>query len=264
MNKNNLFEELNIKKSENVSYTALDIDIRNIKHRVNAKIASADTERTLNIMKSKKKLSLIAAAAVLIFGITAFAASGIVKTWSSVSSSMPDYKSVPTQEQVMKDVGYEVILIDSFENGYAFKEGSVVKNKLSDEKNNVIEKFKSVDFRYEKDGDTVYFSQKKFNAETEKQGTVIEIENGIDINYFSYANKFVPADYKLTEEDKKAEENGEFVFSYGDTSDIEIIEVQSIIWENDGIEYCLMQMDGKLTADELAGMAKEIINKDNP
>lgn len=260
MKRNNLFEELNIEESENTSYTALDIDVQSIKCKVNTKIASASKERKLNVMKSKKKLALIAAAAVLALGVTAFAATGIVKMQFASTSSIPDYTLLPTQEQVVKDIGYKAVLIDTFANGYKFKDGSVVKNNFTDENRNSVEKFKSVSFNYEKDGDMVYFSQGKHNSETEKQGEVIATESGASIYYYSYINKFVPTDYEFTEEDKKAEESGEIVFSIG-ASEVETQKVQSVIWEKDGVEYCLLQIGGKLTTGELADMAKEVINK---
>ena len=85
-----------------------------------------------------------------------------------------------------------------------------------------------------------------------------------------YKNKYIlelkDEQFKLKKQfeeelkDKKAEANGELVFSYG-SSKVEIKEVQSVLWAEDGIHYCLMQIDGKLSADELAEMAKEIIEK---
>lgn len=209
-------------------------------------------------MKLKNKFISIAIAATFVLSTTIFAASGIIKSWSSSSSAFSDYKSLPSTEQVMKDIGYKAVLIDSFANGYVFKDGNIVKNTLSDENGNSMEKFKSISFRYEKDNDVVYFSQDKFNSETEKEGEVIATENDTDIYYYSYINKVVPPDYKLTDEDKKAEENGELVFSYG-SSKIEISKVQSVTWERDNMKYCLMQIDGKLSEDELCNMAKEAI-----
>lgn len=255
-----LFEELNIQESKNTQYTALDINVQNIKHNVNNKIASAEQERKMTFMKSKKRFSLIAAAAVLAIGVTVFAANEVVKVWTGSSSAIPDYKKLPTQEKVIEDIGYSGVLIERFENGYEFDNGTIVKNNMSDENENLIEKFKSVDFRYKKDGDTVYFSQKKYNTQTEQEGEKIATENGCDIYYYSYTNKLVPPDYKLTQEDKRAEANGELVFSYG-ASKVEISKVQSVSWEKDGIHYLLMQIDGKLSAAELCDMAKEAVNK---
>lgn len=258
--KNDLFEELNINKMESYFYSPLDIDIKTIKHCVNAKLDSAHTERKSGIMKSKKKISLIVIAATLALGITVFATSGIVSTWFSSSSSTPDYKSLPTAEQVTKDIGYEPVLIDTFENGYAFKDGNIVKNNLKDENGNSVEKFKSVSFDYKKDGDTVIFAQDKVKSNIDISGDVVKNVKGTDIYYYDYTNKLVPPDYKLTDDDKKAEENGELIFSYG-SSKVEIKEVQSVTWVKDEMQYQLLQIDGKLTSDELVKMAEEILNK---
>ena len=257
MNKrNDLFEEFNIDKNGGPP----DIDINSVKHRVNAKLESAYTERKSVTMKSKKRISFIAIAATLALGITVFAVNGVVSTWSSSSSSAPDYTSLPTEQQVMKDIGYETVLIDSFENGYTFKDGNVVNNNFKDENGGSVEKFKSVSFDYEKDGDKVIFSQDKFNSEMSMAGDVIKSVNGTDIYYYSYTNKVVPSDYKLTDEDKKAEENGELVFTYG-SSEVEIKQVQHVSWVKDGILCQLLQIDGRLSADGLEKMAEEILNK---
>ena len=257
--KRNLSKELNMKGYADTS-NALDISIDKIKDMVDGKITSADVERKSYTMKSKKKISLIAIAATLALGITVFAASGIISHWYSSSSSIPDYKSLPTEQQCIKDIGYAPALIETFENGYSFSDGSIVNNNLTDENNHSVEKFKSVMFRYEKDDDKVIFSQDRVNSELETSGDVVATVEGVDVYYYSYTNKLVPGDYKMTEEDKKAEANGELVFSYG-SSEVEIHEVQSVLWAENNIHYELMQIDGKLSADELAGMAKEIIQK---
>ena len=258
--KRNLFDELNIKGCTDNSSSTLDMSIERIKDMVNKRIESASTERMLIPMKSKKKIALIAIAATLVMGITVFAASGLVTSWFSSSSGMPDYDSLPSAEQVKKDIGHDAVLIESFENGYTFDNGSIINNNLTDENKNSVEKFKSVMFRYEKDGDMVNFSQDKYDSNMETVGDVVATVNGVDVLYHSYTNKIVPGDYKMTDEDKKAEANGELVFSYG-SSKVEIKEVQSVLWAEDGIHYSLMQIDGKLSDEDLAEMAKEIIEK---
>ena len=65
---------------------------------------------------------------------------------------------------------------------------------------------------------------------------------------------------EMTEADKEAEAEGKLVFSYG-ASDVTISEVQSVTWKQDGIEYQLMQIDGKLSAEELTEMAGEAIDR---
>ena len=211
-------------------------------------------------MKSKKKIALIAVAATLVMGITVFAASGIISQWFSSSSSIPDYKTLPTAEQVVKDIGYEAVIIDEFANGYKFDNGSVVDNVLTDDNGKAVEKFKSVTFRYLKDNDEVLFSQDKVNSQVETSGEVVATVDDVDVYYYSYTNKLVPPDYKMTDEDKKAEETGELVFSYG-SSKVEIKEIQSVSWKKDDMSYQLLQIDGKLSADELVEMAEEVIGK---
>ena len=258
--KNDLFEELNIDKKDGDYCSPFAIDVQAIKWNVNAKLDSAYTERKNVTMKSKKRTACIAVAAALALSITAFAATGIVSNWFSSSSAIPDYKALPTAQQVTKDIGYTPVLIDSFANGYAFQDGNIANNKLTDENGNAVEAFKSVSFAYEKDGDTVIFAQDKFQSQTEREGDILKTVKGIDVYYYSYTNKLVPADYKLTDADKKAEADGELVFSYG-AAEVTISEVQSVTWVKDGMQYQLLQMDGRLSAEELAEMAEEILNQ---
>ena len=56
----------------------------------------------------------------------------------------------------------------------------------------------------------------------------------------------------MTEQDKKDQSSGKVVFSYDDSaSQIEVSQVQSVNWNKDGIQYDLLQIDGKLSAGEL-------------
>ena len=257
--KRNLLDELDIPGLYDSIESPLDISTNKIKAMVNDKIASAYTERKI-IMKSKKKFALISAAAVFILSISVFAASSLITSWDSHSSSIPEYTSLPTAKQCMDDVGYVPKLIESFENGYSFINGSVIDNVLKDDSNSSVEKFKSISFRYEKDGDKLHFSQDKYNSTIVSHGDVIASVGDIDIYYYNYTNKIVPGDYKLTEEDKKAEENGELVFSYG-SENIEISKVQSVSWVENDIHYNMMQIDGELSPQELTDMAKEAIEE---
>ena len=179
--KRNLLDELNIKGYSDNSSGTLDISVERIKNMVNNRIDSASTERMLKPMKSKKKIALIAVAATLVMGITVFAASGIISQWFSSSSSVPDYKTLPTPEEVAKDIGYEAVTIDEFANGYKFDNGSVVDNVLTDDNGKAVEKFKSVTFRYLKDNDEVLFSQDKVNSQVETNGEVVANVDGVDV-----------------------------------------------------------------------------------
>ena len=213
-----------------------------------------------NKIMLKKKIFAITAAAVVALGSIGYAVGSAVTSWYSSSSADAEYKTLPTAEQCVKDCGYEPLLIDEFENGYKFKDGSIVKNRMEDDAGSAIENFKSFDFRYAKNGDEVYFTQKKYTSQTDEPGSVTATADGTDIYYYSYKNKVVPPDYKLTKEDQEAEKNGELVFSYG-SDKVEINVVSSVSWDVGDMHYTLMQIDGKLSEKELADMALEALKK---
>ena len=210
------------------------------------------------VMKTKKKMVLAVAAAVMILGASAFAAGGMITGWYGSSRSIPDYTSLPTQEECVKDVGFTPILKEDFANGYAFDNGSIVKNNLTDDSGSVVEKFKSLVFRYSKDGDMVELSQEQYESQMPQNGTVLDEKNGVTIYLTEYTNKIVPPSYEMTEEDRQAEESGELVFSWG-SDQVEIKQVRGVNWEKDGTHFGLLQIDGALSAQELADMAKELI-----
>ena len=230
-----------------------------VKHRILAKIIKTKQNKESYIMMSKKK-ALFIAAAIMILGVTAFAANGLISSWFSSSSGIPDYNSLPTIEKAQKDAGYAPVLIEKFDNGYVFDNGNIVDNNLADANNNSVEKFKSFSFRYTKDGDTVILLQGKYTSEMPEGGTLISSENGNDIYFTGYTNKIVPPDYKLTEEDKNAEKNGELVFSYG-SSEVIISEIMGVCWSIEDMHFNLMQIDGRLSSDDLVKMANYIISQ---
>mgnify|MGYP006863354690 CR=1 FL=1 len=206
----------------------------------------------------KKKSILIAAAACLCIGSIAFAAGNTIFSRTSGSSSIPEYKKLPTAEECMKDVGYVPYLIESFDNGYTFSGGHIVKNSNNDENGKSVEKFQSFNFIYEKDGNRVYFSEKKFSSADTLHGEQVTLSNGAVAYYADDTYKFVPPDYELTEEDKKAEKNGELTISYG-SDEVEYSQIRSFYWAEGDMHYGLMQTDGELAKDDFTKMAEEII-----
>lgn len=195
--KNDLFKELNINPKNRDVCSPFAVDIQAIKRNVNRTLDSAYTERKTVIMKSKKKTACIALAATLALSVTAFAANGLVSNWFSSSSSFADYKTLPTAQQVKKDIGYTPILIDNFANGYAFQDGNIISNNLTDENGNSIEKFKSVSFDYEKTA--TLLSLHRINTILRRNCRAVSQKlSGIPIfTTTAYTNKVVPADYEL-------------------------------------------------------------------
>ena len=107
----------------------------------------------------------------------------------------------------------------------------------------------------------MFFDRIYKNVKLISSGDIIATVNGTNLYYVHYINKLVSDDYELTEQDKKDQASGKVVFSYDDSaSQIEVSQVQSVNWNKDGIHYDLLQIDGKLSAGELADMAREVIN----
>ncbi len=229
------------------------------KNRIICRAINCKEEKEKKYM-SKKKVGVLLVAATLVLGVVVYAASGIVTSWFSSSSALPEYTKLPTEQECIDDIGYAPVLIEKFENGYVFDDASIVNNSLKDEAGKAVEKFKSIDLRYDKNGDEILMSANKYVSELEISGDVVENIDGTDIYYNKYKNKLVPGNYEMTDEDKKAEESGELVFSYG-ANEVTISEIQNLYFENDGIKYTLTQIDGKASVDELISMASEIINE---
>lgn len=253
----NLYRELNLAQPHNSDSFPVP-DTQNIKARVHNCIDSAPTERKIYVMKAKMKYMLAAVVAIVALATTALAASGTIAMWNGHSASAPDFTTLPTTQECAEVISFEPVLMEQFENGYTFTEGSVVFNDMTSESGQSLESFNSLSFRYEKNGDQVLFSQFKCNTEIKQSGSITANVDDINIFYHSYDNKVVPADYEMTDADKLAEASGALVFSWG-TDAVEIIRVQSVGWFKDGIHYTLMQMDGALIPAELTNMAAEII-----
>jgi len=198
------------------------------------------------MMKNKKHhrktMFLVAVAAVCLLSVTALAAS-FVPGWFSHSTG--EAKTPPA--------------LTDFENGYAYESGQNFTNEITGEDGSV-DTFESVSYVYERNGEEVWFSQDKPAKPIAPMGVFLESVEGIDLYYYCYTNVAVPVDYELTEADKAAEAAGTVIFSYG-SEKVTRMEIQSLQWSDHGVLSCLMQMDGSLTPEELAAMAKEIIGK---
>jgi len=205
--------------------------------------------------RAKKMIAIVAIAAAFLVGSTAFAA-GVIGGWFSAPDTR--YESAPDVQQISADIGYKAVVPESFSNGYSYAYGYTADNEMISSIDGSAENFRSATFVYEKEGDLLYFSQEKSEVLLKQMGDVIAEAGGIELYYYSYENKFVPADYEMTEADREAEEKGELIFSYG-ADKVGTMSVTSLAWVQNGTSYMLMQMDGMLSPDALVDMAKEVI-----
>lgn len=240
---------------------------KNFKDKVSATLNCLPDQKENGEMENRKiykkgsfkKRIIIALAATMILGTTVFAA-GKIFSITSHGSNIPTYTTIPTVEQVKKDFGFNPKLVKQFDNGYVFENGCTVNNQGLDEKGNSVGKTKKLDFTYKKEKDklNLYIENGRL-GENSKKATVVNTYNDIDLYYHSYANKLVPGDYKMTEQDKQDELSGKYVFSYGSDKE-EISQVQYLNWMQDGINYSFLATDSDISQDELVKMAKQVID----
>ncbi|MBZ9637443.1 hypothetical protein [Clostridium sp. FP1] len=239
---------------------------KSFKSKVNATLSSLPEEKENDEMKniklykigSMRKKIIIILAATMVIGTTVFATGKIQYIYGS-SSTIPTYTTIPTVEQVKNDFKFNPKLVDKFDNGYTFADGYAVNNKGVDEKGNSVKKTKSLDFTYTKGNDKLDLSMENgMLAERSNKETVVDTCNGIDLYYSSSVYKFVPANYKLTEQDKQDKLSDKYVFSYG-SDKVKISQVQYLDWMQGGIHYSLLAMNSHISKDELVKMAPQII-----
>ncbi|WP_058953107.1 hypothetical protein [Clostridium tyrobutyricum] len=239
---------------------------KSFKNKVSATLSCLPDPKEDDKMENKKiykkgsfkKRIMITLVATMIVGTTVFAAGKISSITSTSHGSK--YTTIPTVEQVKKDFKFNPKLINKFDNGYTFANGSTVNNEGTDDKGNSVGKTKSLDFTYTKGNDklSLYMENERLGERSKKE-TVIANYNDIDLYYHSYANKFVPADYKMTEQDNKDKLSGKYVFSYGSDKE-EISQVKYLNWMQDGIYYSFLAIDSDISQDELVKMAEQIMD----
>ena len=195
----------------------------------------------------RKKLAALAAALCLIC-MTCYAAVEIGNYESYSTVDIVEYSQLILAEE---EAGFEIKYVEVFSNGFKFTCGGVSASSRNDREGNPIAEAKGINVGYaNEEGETVALmvQPKSF------------YENGseaLPAGYSSNTYKFVPSDYRLTDEDKRMMEDGDFFVSYG-SDEVELVEMEQYYWEDGGLVYGLLASGCDLGEAELAAMAKEI------
>ena len=210
--------------------------------------------------KKSRRVAVMVASLILIGSLTVMGVR-IGKSW--VGSSNSRYNTFPSQEKVLKDVGFLPKYPKSLPGGFEYVSGGTGTSTLSDSGNDLTETREvSLAYKNESEESLVHLSISQIdevfidNEESELVGKL----NGIDLYYYNKDYKFVPVDYELTKEDKKAMEMGELEISYG-ASEISFSDIQSLSWYEDGLQYMIMGDNHNFTVEEMIDMAKVIIRQ---
>lgn len=162
--------------------------------------------------------------------------------------------------ELQKKHGPAVHFPEEFSNGYTFSAAVTKYYETTDDNGNKVGTGSNLSVTYAKDGnENVTFSAETDLGESDDPTEEKTLDDGTTLRFYKTTNKFVPVNYELTEEDKKAQETGHFNLAYG-SDKVEIQTSYMVEWNMDGQGYYLFKFGEDLSADEMFGMAEEIIN----
>ena len=221
-------------------------------------------------MKRKRIVTFaLAAALMLVLGISAFAIWGIPRfTGTHPMPKTAEYTSLSALPEIEKDVGYPVTVPEHFSNGYAFSMLRVDGEAVFGECYEVLKEYYSVHVTYTRNGapDLSLSLSPVLELESSSEAPVRtpseqRTVSGVTVDLNRDHYKVVPEDYEKTEDDLAQEAAGHYYISFG-SEQIEEREVASAEFKLDNVSYTLMDMAAKETSlDTLAQMAGEIIEE---
>lgn len=240
------------KKSEEVCVDALT------SQRIQSKVFG-NIEEERNMKHGNWKKAAVVTAAICIFGTMTVMALGKPAFVMSSSSHDEEIKSYGEAVKTQKEYDAQVKAVEEFSNGYRFKYAVPMHQEVQDQDRNQMAEEISVSYTYGKEGmEDVIFSGSRISVGEEGEpDQIVALEDGTELHYSRTVNKFVPADYEISEEEKKLQEEGKLNVGYGSDT-VEIKNSSCVIWVQDGITYSLFAFGDDLAAEEMLTMAKEV------
>lgn len=247
---------------------------RYIKTELDSIIPHMDEERRLleihkklnkrsNLMKFRKnKLAAAFTAMVVItvLGTVTAVAAGKITSLVSVSDNDKNVHSIMELRELSKtQMKASPKLPDNFTNGMAFVKGYISQVKGVDENNNQVITYSETYADYGENPQVTLASYVHQDGISEgDQPGQKEVYQGVELNSVETQYVFLPGEQEPSEEDKKLEEEGKLMISYG--SDQEERKLfKSVSWSENGIDYLLFTFEN-VELNSLTAMAKEVID----
>lgn len=230
--------------------------------RIVQRMAQENTkEVSISMFKHKKKrMAATVIAATVVVGGSAFAFGGTaISQIIATCSASADYTSLPSAQQCQRDAGFTPALLQSFDNGFAFKDGVIVHNQEQNEDGQTVNKYASLEFDYQKGDETVSLMQDNGAAHEKETGRCAAQKDGVSYYETTKTEKYVSDSYQMTEQDRKEEASGQVEFNVGQSDNgVETVQYHGINWTAGGVHYSLYQMNGSLTTAQMLEMAQQI------
>lgn len=218
-------------------------------------------EVPISMFKHKKKrMAAAVIAATVVVGGSAFAFGGTaISQIIATCSASADYTSLPSAQQCQRDAGFTPALLQSFDSGFAFKDGVIVHNQEQNEDGQTVNKYASLEFDYQKGDETVSLMQDSGAAQEKETGRCAAQKDGVSYYETTKTEKYVSDSYQMTEQDRKEEASGQVEFNVGQSDNgVETVQYHGINWTASGVHYSLYQMNGSLTTAQMLEMAQQI------
>ena len=217
-------------------------------------------EVSISMFKHTKRMAAAVIAATVVVGGSAFAFGGTaISQIIATCSASADYTSLPSAQQCQRDAGFTPALLQSFDNGFAFKDGVIVHNQEQNEDGQTVNKYASLEFDYQKGGETVSLMQDSGAAHEKETGRCAAQKDGVSYYETTKTEKYVSDSYQMTEQDRKEEASGQVEFNVGQSDNgVETVQYHGINWTAGGVHYNLYQMNGSLTTAQMLEMAQQI------
>lgn len=215
-------------------------------------------------MKNRKRIVrlLVAAAVIALLSVTAYAADvfGIRSLESGGKSTQ--YSSFAEMDKAMAQAGFQADCKEEFSNGFRFANASVDETVGRDENGKKALVYQELSVTYKNDaGQRVMFYAHRDLEDIPQDDHPAQNTwdvQGITVNYYLDHYKFVPADYKLSEEEQVWQEIPGNYISFG-SDQVEEKDVAFLGWIKDGIRYTIMDSFAQVPVESLYSMAQELI-----
>lgn len=215
--------------------------------------------RSGNMTKKSGRKILAAAAIMAVLAVgTAVGAGRIAYLGSHTRVDQVNYQ---TAQQVMdsQNLGGLAKAVQTFSDGTAFQAGYDVDTGAYDENGTLLGSYPNINVMYE-NGLFLDISKPMSGIGESSYPTVLsETYQGIAVRVSEMDYLFLPPDAEPSEADLKLQEEGKLEISYG-SQEAERKVYRGAVWDEDGLHYHLLAMNGQFDAEDLMAKAKEIID----
>lgn len=218
-------------------------------------------ERSKIMKLSKKKISIVLAAAMILVGAaTAMGAGRIAYLMSSTSRNDAIFSAEQLLPSAEKKLGQKPKLVAAFADGLKFGEGYVTDVNALDENNNRVDSYPEIYVYYQGDKDVTLSILKPLEGLSQAEGKALLKETYKDVLLQGSidAYLFLPPTQEPSEADRKLEAEGKLMISYGSETE-QRKSFKSVVWEEEGLKYHLFSFD-EVELQDLVRYAKEIID----